>query len=267
MRGALAAQPLGLVAELGVAGRPRRRARARSTSSPPEPAPTPTPSTACCGRSRATGSSRRTSPGSSATQRPRSCCERRRRLGRVRAALRWRLAPHRGRARGATGGRRSERLPGPTSGRGSRAPRRARRLRPGDGRGQGTAHRPARRSSSGAATRRSSTSAAETARCSSRCSNASPGLRGIVFDLPETVRDEAALGERIEFVEGSFFERVPAGDVFVLGTVLHDWDDESATRILQTIRARGARGRAPAGHRHGHRRPETSPTARNGSTC
>ncbi|MFL5924425.1 MAG: methyltransferase [Gaiellaceae bacterium] len=63
-----------------------------------------------------------------------------------------------------------------------------------------------------------------------------PGLRGIVFDLPETVRDEAALGERITFVEGSFFERVPTGDVYVLGTVLHDWDDESATRILRTIR-------------------------------
>ena len=63
-----------------------------------------------------------------------------------------------------------------------------------------------------------------------------PGLRGIVFDLPETVRDEDALGERIEFVEGSFFERVPQGDVYVLGTVLHDWDDESAARILRTIR-------------------------------
>jgi SAM-dependent methyltransferase len=64
-----------------------------------------------------------------------------------------------------------------------------------------------------------------------------PDLRGIVFDLPETVRDEEALGERIEFVEGSFFDRVPEGDVYVLGTVLHDWDDESATRILRTIRS------------------------------
>jgi hypothetical protein len=51
-----------------------------------------------------------------------------------------------------------------------------------------------------------------------------------------------ALGERIEFVEGSFFERVPEGDVFVLGTVLHDWDDESATRILQTIRRSAREG-------------------------
>ena len=64
-----------------------------------------------------------------------------------------------------------------------------------------------------------------------------PGLRGIVFDLPETVRDEAALGDRIEFVEGSFFERVPEGDVYVLSTILHDWDDERAVAILRTIRA------------------------------
>ena len=63
-----------------------------------------------------------------------------------------------------------------------------------------------------------------------------PGLRGIVFDLPETDRDEAALGDRITFVAGSFFDRVPPGDVYVLGTVLHDWDDEHAASILRTIR-------------------------------
>jgi hypothetical protein len=51
------------------------------------------------------------------------------------------------------------------------------------------------------------------------------------------VRDEAALGERIEFVEGSFFESVPKGDVYVLSTILHDWPDEDAVRILRTIRA------------------------------
>jgi SAM-dependent methyltransferase len=65
-----------------------------------------------------------------------------------------------------------------------------------------------------------------------------PGLRGIVLDLPETARDEdalAALG--IEFVEGSFFERVPPADVYVLGTILHDWDGERAAAILRTIRA------------------------------
>jgi hypothetical protein len=64
-----------------------------------------------------------------------------------------------------------------------------------------------------------------------------PGLQGIVFDLPETVRDEEALGDRIEFVEGSFFESVPEGDVYVLSTILHDWDDERAAAILRTIHA------------------------------
>jgi len=49
-----------------------------------------------------------------------------------------------------------------------------------------------------------------------------PELRGIVFDLPETVRDEAALGDRIEFAAGSFFERVPTGDVYLLSGILHD---------------------------------------------
>jgi hypothetical protein len=64
-----------------------------------------------------------------------------------------------------------------------------------------------------------------------------PGLRGIVFDLPETTRDEARFGDRIQFVAGTFFERVPLGDVYVLSTILHDWDDERAGAILHTVRA------------------------------
>jgi hypothetical protein len=62
-----------------------------------------------------------------------------------------------------------------------------------------------------------------------------PGLRGVVLDLPETVRDEAALGPDIEFVAGNFFEKVPTGDAYVLRSILHDWDDEAARVILQTI--------------------------------
>ena len=64
-----------------------------------------------------------------------------------------------------------------------------------------------------------------------------PGLRGIVFDLPETVRDESRFGDRLEFVEGSFFDAVPSGDVYVLSSILHDWDDEPAAAILRTVRA------------------------------
>ncbi len=63
-----------------------------------------------------------------------------------------------------------------------------------------------------------------------------PELRGIVLDLPETVRDEAALGDRIEFAAGSFFDSVPTGDAYVLSGILHDWPDDDAARILRTIR-------------------------------
>lgn len=62
-----------------------------------------------------------------------------------------------------------------------------------------------------------------------------PGLRGIVFDLPETVRDEGAFGDGLSFVAGDFFEEVPAGDTYVLSGILHDWDDERAASILRTI--------------------------------
>jgi hypothetical protein len=72
--------------------------------------------------------------------------------------------------------------------------------------------------------------------------NRQPGLRGVVFDLPETVRDEKALGDRCTFVEGSFFDAVPAGDVYVLSTILHDWDDDAAAAILRTIHAAAPSG-------------------------
>jgi hypothetical protein len=69
-----------------------------------------------------------------------------------------------------------------------------------------------------------------------------PGLRGIVFDLPETVRDEEAFDDGLTFVAGDFFESVPPGDVYVLSTILHDWDDERAAAILHTIRAAAPSG-------------------------
>lgn len=69
-----------------------------------------------------------------------------------------------------------------------------------------------------------------------------PGLRGIVFDRPETVVDEAGLGDRCTFVAGDFFASVPRGDAYVLSTVLHDWDDEPAAAILRSVRAAGSPG-------------------------
>ena len=67
-------------------------------------------------------------------------------------------------------------------------------------------------------------------------------LRGVVFDLPHVVaRAPAVLAaagvtERCAVVAGSFFDAVPAGgDTYLLKTILHDWDDEHALRILRAI--------------------------------
>jgi hypothetical protein len=68
-----------------------------------------------------------------------------------------------------------------------------------------------------------------------------PELHGIVLDLPETVRDESAFGDRLQFVPGSFFESVPSGDAYVLSGILHDWNDERASAILRTIQASAPR--------------------------
>ena len=68
------------------------------------------------------------------------------------------------------------------------------------------------------------------------------GLRGIVFDLPDANHDETRFDERLRFVGGSFFEHVPSGDVYVLSSILHDWNDERAETILRTIRAAAPSG-------------------------
>ncbi|MFE3264092.1 methyltransferase [Streptomyces sp. NPDC059215] len=69
-----------------------------------------------------------------------------------------------------------------------------------------------------------------------------PERVGVVLDLPEvepaaTARlTELGLADRITFTAGDFFASVPAADVYVLSFVLHDWDDESGVRVLESIR-------------------------------
>jgi hypothetical protein len=67
-----------------------------------------------------------------------------------------------------------------------------------------------------------------------------PGLRGILMDLPSTLEASPSLVEskelsgRCEIVGGDFFKAVPeGGDIYLLKHVLHDWDDERATTILE----------------------------------
>jgi O-methyltransferase/methyltransferase family protein len=74
--------------------------------------------------------------------------------------------------------------------------------------------------------------------------NAYPQLRGVLFDLPEVIRDaRPGLAERCRVVEGSFFDPVPeGGDAYMLSRVLHDWNDDCAVAILQNIRRAMAQG-------------------------
>jgi hypothetical protein len=75
-----------------------------------------------------------------------------------------------------------------------------------------------------------------------------PGRHGIVFDLPEVVPAAAkaladyGVEDRVAIAAGSFFDEVPAADVYLMSMVLHDWDDESAVRIIATIAGAAAAG-------------------------
>jgi hypothetical protein len=70
-----------------------------------------------------------------------------------------------------------------------------------------------------------------------------PAMQGLLFDLPHVVHrarpmlEAAGLLERCEIQSGDFFESVPGGaDAYVLGHIIHDWDDAKAGRILDTLR-------------------------------
>ena len=71
---------------------------------------------------------------------------------------------------------------------------------------------------------------------------AHPSVRGVLYDLPEVVRDAgylraAGVVERCEILGGSFFESVPrAADVYVVKRILHDWSDETCIQILANVR-------------------------------
>ncbi|MGQ0840042.1 methyltransferase [Actinokineospora sp.] len=69
-----------------------------------------------------------------------------------------------------------------------------------------------------------------------------PRLRGVLVERAEVLCQAkvrlADVGDRVELVEGDFFESAPGGgDAYVLCRVLHNWTDEKAARILRTTRA------------------------------
>ena len=72
-----------------------------------------------------------------------------------------------------------------------------------------------------------------------------PRARGTLFDLPEVVAqaDLGDVGDRVATEAGDFFTAVPrGGDVYLLSHIVHDWDDDSARRILTNIRGAMATG-------------------------
>ncbi|MBI3863605.1 MAG: homocysteine methyltransferase [Planctomycetia bacterium] len=69
-----------------------------------------------------------------------------------------------------------------------------------------------------------------------------PHLNAIVFDLPEAVplaREMAGasdVSDRVKIAAGDFFaDPLPAGDLFALGRILHDWSEEKIRKLLGRI--------------------------------
>lgn len=72
---------------------------------------------------------------------------------------------------------------------------------------------------------------------------ADPRLNGQVLDLPHVVEgaraeaEKRGLSARFSAVAGDFFEDVPPADLYLLKTILHDWDDDQCTAILRRCRS------------------------------
>lgn len=66
-----------------------------------------------------------------------------------------------------------------------------------------------------------------------------PGIRGIVFDLPNVTAgardriESLGLASRCEIIGGDFFDGVPPADSYVMKSIIHDWDDARAVAILE----------------------------------
>ncbi len=80
---------------------------------------------------------------------------------------------------------------------------------------------------------------------------AHPEMRGLILDLAycregaTRLIQEKNLADRAEFQEGDFFAGIPSGrDIYLLKSVIHDWDDDKSLAILRNCRdAMGTRGR------------------------
>ncbi len=72
---------------------------------------------------------------------------------------------------------------------------------------------------------------------------ANPSLHGVLFDMAHATGqlaphfEAAGVANRCELATGDFFKAVPPGaDVYLLKSILHDWDDERCIVILRNCR-------------------------------
>lgn len=73
--------------------------------------------------------------------------------------------------------------------------------------------------------------------------DSAPEAQGILFDLPPVIElagkklESSPNRSRIELSAGSFFDSVPeGGDLYVMKHIIHDWNDDKAKEILETVR-------------------------------
>jgi acetylserotonin N-methyltransferase len=69
-----------------------------------------------------------------------------------------------------------------------------------------------------------------------------PNLTAVVFDLPEVVPlarafiEASPVADRVVVEAGDFFaDRLPAGDLYALGRILHDWGEDKILNLLSRV--------------------------------
>ena len=78
-----------------------------------------------------------------------------------------------------------------------------------------------------------------------------PGIDGVLFDIPSVIQgakeqlEKEGLLKRCNIVAGDFFDSVPqGGDLYILKSIIHDWDEANCLRILKNCnKAMGKRGK------------------------
>jgi len=70
-----------------------------------------------------------------------------------------------------------------------------------------------------------------------------PNLKGVLFDLPAVIKEaknvieKSGVAERCKLVGGSFFESISVtADIYILSSIIHDWDDKNSVTILKNCR-------------------------------